>query len=249
MSNCPGLYHDIGKKARDLLYRDYAHQPRTHFHYQDIKWNFELSCETPEILPGVTTLFRFTVPDSCQVELRFLRDYFGIAAGVGVRAYEQGPFRGDGYNPVVNLSGVAGNSLFSLGTDISFNVATRTFDEFSAGLSFNSPFLISALNLDDKLDAVKASCYYTFNPLSRSAIAAELKHKFSENGATTVTVGAQHSFFPFTLMKARVNNEGKIGGLVRLEVWEKLLVAITGEVDFRASNKISKIGMSMAFSL
>ncbi|XP_057996170.1 mitochondrial outer membrane protein porin of 36 kDa isoform X2 [Hevea brasiliensis] len=185
-----------------------------------------------------------------QVELRLLRDYFGIAAGVGVQADEQGPFRGYGYNPVVNLSGVAGNTLFSLGTDISFNVAKGTFDEFSAGLSFNSPFLISALNLDDKLDAVKASCYYTFNPLTRTAIAAELKHNFSENGATIFTVGAQHSLFPFTLMKARVNNEAKIGGLIRFEVWEKLLVAITGEVDFRASNnKISQVGMSMAFSL
>ncbi|KAF2315987.1 hypothetical protein GH714_040782 [Hevea brasiliensis] len=205
--------------------------------------------QAPEILPGVTTFFRFTIPDSCKVELRFLGDYFGIAGGVEMQACEQGPFRGKGYNPFVNLSGVAGNTFFSLGTDISFNVATRNFDEFSAGLSFNSPFLISALNLDDKLDAVKASCHYTFNPLTTTAIAAELNHNFSENGATTITVGAQHSFFPFTLMKVRVNNEAKIGGLVRMELWEKLLVAATGELDFRAPNKISKIGMSINFNL
>ncbi|KDP31208.1 hypothetical protein JCGZ_11584 [Jatropha curcas] len=249
MSKGPGLYQDIGKKARDLLYRDYVHQSRTHFQYRDIKWNFDVSCETPEILPGVTTLFRFILPEAGKVELRFLNEYFGIAAGVGVKAYDEGPFLGNGYTPVVNLSGVAGNTLFSLGTDVSFNVSERTFDEFSAGLSFNMPFFISALNLDDKLDAVKASCHYTFNPLTRTAIAAELKHNFSSSGATTITVGAQHSLFPFTLMKARVNSDAKIGGLIRLEMWEKLHLALIGEVDFRAPDKISKIGMSMAFNL
>ncbi|EEF52123.1 mitochondrial outer membrane protein porin of 36 kDa [Ricinus communis] len=251
MSKGPGLYQDIGKKARDLLYGDYAHHPRTHFGYKDIRWNFDLSCQTPEILPGVSTYFRFLVPDSGRVELRFLHEYFGIAAGVGVKSYEEGSFKGDGYFPVVNLSGVAGNTLFSLGTDITFNVAQGSFDEFSAGMSFNSPFIISSVNLDDKLDAVKASCYYSFNHLTRTAVAAELKHNFSTTGRTTITFGAQHSMFPSTLMKARVNTDAKLGALFKLEMWEKLLIAFTGEMDFMASDsdKISKLGVSMAFNL
>ncbi|KAJ4826869.1 hypothetical protein Tsubulata_032448 [Turnera subulata] len=246
MSNCPGLYSDIGKKARDLLRGDYAHQPRTHFGYGCFKWNFDLSCETAEILPGLTTLFRFKIPDSSKVELRFLQDYIGITSGVGVKALQQGTFNGNGYNPVVNFSGVIGSTFFSLGTDIAFNVSGKTFDEVSVGLSFNSDFLVTSLTLDDKCETLRASCYHELNPLSRTAVAAELKHRFS-NGATTVTVGGQHSLFPYTLMKARINSKGRVGGLIQLEFLEKLFIGITGETDMWADNNISKFGLSMAF--
>lgn len=52
-------------------------------------------------------------------------------------------------------------------------------------------------------------------PLTRTAIAAELKHSFSNNGSisdaipTTLTVGTQHELFPSTLVKARINTDGK----------------------------------------
>ncbi|XP_050224113.1 mitochondrial outer membrane protein porin of 36 kDa-like [Mercurialis annua] len=252
MSKGPGLYHDIGKKARDVLYGDYAHQPRTHFGFKNnIRWNFDLSCQSPDILQGVSAYFRFLVPDSGRVELRYLNDYFGIAAGAGVRSYEDGVFRGEGYYPVVNVSGVAGSTFFSLGTDVTFNVAEGSFEEFRVGMSFNSPFIHSSVNLDDKLDAVKASCYYSFNQLTRTAVAAELKHNFSTSGKTTLTFGAQHSMFPYTLMKARMNTDFKMSALFRLDLWNKLLLAFTGEMNMMASDsdKISKVGVSMAFNL
>ncbi|KAJ6749146.1 PORIN/VOLTAGE-DEPENDENT ANION-SELECTIVE CHANNEL PROTEIN [Salix purpurea] len=246
MGRFPGLYFDIGKKARDVLYKDYAKQPPTYFHYHCFKWNFDLSCETQEILPGLTTVFRFVIPDSSNVEVRFMQNYFGIASGVGVKAYQQGSFKGNGYNPIVNFSGVIGRTLFSLGTDISFDISTKTFDQFTAGLSFNGPFLIASLTLDDKFDTLKASCYRELNPLTRTAIAAELKHSPLLNGSTTLTIGAQHALFPFTLIKARANTEGKINTLIRMELWEKVLVSMNGEVDCWATNKISKIGLSVA---
>ncbi|CAK7322871.1 unnamed protein product [Dovyalis caffra] len=246
MSMCPGLYFDIGKKARDVLYKDYAQQPPTYFNYQCFKWNFDLSCQTQEIFPGLTTVFRFTIPDSSKVEVRFTQNYFGIASGVGVKAYQQGSFKGNRYNPIVNFSGVIGSTLFSLGTDVTFDISTKTFDQFSAALSFNGPLLINTLTLDDKLDTLKASCYRELSPLTRTAIAAELKHSLLLNGSTTVTVGAQHAFLPFTLIKARVNTEAKIDTLIRLELWEKVYVSINGEVDCRATNKISKVGLSLA---
>lgn len=76
-----------------------------------------------------------------------MQNYFGITSGVGVKAYQQGSFKGNGYNPIVNFSGVIGRTLFSLGTDVSFDISTKTFDQFTAGLSFNGPFLIASLTL------------------------------------------------------------------------------------------------------
>ncbi|KAJ8771865.1 hypothetical protein K2173_027042 [Erythroxylum novogranatense] len=248
MSKFPGLHFDLGKKARDLLYKDYATRPPTYFRYQYVKWNFDLSCESPEIFPGLTTLFRFTIPDSAKVELRFLQENSGITAGVGVKAHEQGSFNGTVYNPVVNLSSVIGSTSFSVRTGFAFDVSTRTFDDISAGLSFNSNFFITSLNLDDKLESLKAYFYHEFDPLTRTAIAAELKQVLSTNATTLLTIGGQYALFPFSLIKARINSEAKVSAFIQFQLWQKLLLGISGEVDFRATNKMSKLGISIAAS-
>ena len=64
--------------------------------------------------------------------------------------------------------------------------------------------------------------------------------------ATTLTVGAQHALFPFTLMKARMNTDGKISAVLRQELWQRFYISIAGEIDLRDNNNIPRIGFSMA---
>ncbi|KAJ4712168.1 Mitochondrial outer membrane protein porin [Melia azedarach] len=251
MSQSPGLFIDIGRKARDLLYKDYGQQPPLHFHYQYIDSSFDLSCKCGDIVPGLSTVFRFIIPDSGRVELRYLSDYAGISASVGLKANHN---RSIGLDPTVKFSGVIGSSLFSLGTDVAIDVSTRTFKNYNTGLSFNAVFLNASLTLNDKLDSLKASYYQELNPLTRTAVAAELKHTFSHNSSlsddnvitTTFTGGVQHALFPSTLVKARINTDGMVGALVQQSFWERFSVSIAGEVDFRAKSWIPKMGFSMA---
>jgi voltage-dependent anion channel protein 2 len=101
---------------------------------------------------------------------------------------------------------------------------------------------------NDKLDTWKASCLCVTDPSTETAIAAELKHTFSAND-TAITIGVQQALFPFTMVKARVDTHGRIGGLIRQELWEKIAITVAGDVDLFDIQGFPKIGMSMAFRL
>ncbi|KAL6181580.1 hypothetical protein ACLB2K_048233 [Fragaria x ananassa] len=248
MSNTPSEFYDIGKKATDLLHNDYAHQPRSpiHFDYRSLKSNTDISCRVKDIGPGLSTLFSFFTPNYGKVELEYLNGLAGISGGIGlIRNDALGRF-----DPIASLSGVIGrDALFSLGTDLAFDISTGTFNKINAGLSLNSGFFDASLSLD-RFDSLKASCHFTVNPLTKTAIAAELKHRFSISD-TALAIGAQHAFTPSTLAKGRISTHGKVGALIRQGLWQRIFLSISGEVDFTDTrpNAALQIGLSLAVKL
>lgn len=269
----PGLYSDIGKKARDLLYRDYQSDHKftvttytstgvaitssgtkkgeslvadvtTQLKNKNITTDIKVDTNSnlfttitvDEPVPGLKTIFSFIVPDqrSGKVELQYLHEYAGISSSIGLTA-----------SPIVNFSGVAGNDVVSVGTDLAFDTATGNFTKCNAGLSFTKSDLIASLTLNDKGDAVTASYYHTVSPLTNTAVGAELTHSFSSN-ENTLTIGTQHALDPLTTVKARVNSFGKASALIQHEWRPKSLFTISGEVDTRAFEKSAKIGLALA---
>ncbi|XP_058228029.1 mitochondrial outer membrane protein porin of 36 kDa-like isoform X2 [Rhododendron vialii] len=187
---------------------------------------------TTEILPGVLTW-------PAKVELQYSHDYAGITAGIRLAE-----------NSLLNFSVVTGNSLLSIGADLSFIPATRQLDNYNAGLSFNIAILNASLTLNDMGDKLRASCYSSISPLTKTAIAVELDHQFSRN-ESTLTFGAQHAIFPVTLVKARASSNGKLGALIQQQLFPSFFLTIAGDVDTQHSvnsvTTISKLGMSLAF--
>ncbi|GFP86153.1 mitochondrial outer membrane protein porin of 36 kDa [Phtheirospermum japonicum] len=147
--------------------------------------------------------------------------------------------------PIVNFSGVAGNHKTAFGTDISFDTATGNFTKYNAGVSFTTADLIASLALNDKGETVTASYFHTVSPLTNTVVGAELTHSFSTN-ENTLTIGTQHLLDPLTSVKARVNNFGKASALIQHEWHPKSLITISGEVDTRAIEKSAKIGLAVA---
>ncbi|TKY55121.1 Mitochondrial outer membrane protein porin 1 [Spatholobus suberectus] len=242
MSTSPGIYFDIGKKAKDVLHKDYAHPSPIHYHYQFMDYNVDLSCQVDEIVPGFRSLLKCTIPDSGKVELHHLTNYTGITGCIGLEGNLE-----KGYDPVVNLSGLVGTNIVSLGANVAFDIPTRTINKLNAGLGLNTPFLVASLTMHDRFDIVKASCYHEVNPLTKTAIAAELKHSLSV-GETGVIIGAQHSFFPQTLVKARLDTYGKAGALIQQGLWERCFITMAGEVELKNSDNTlhPKVGVSVA---
>ncbi|XP_052183177.1 mitochondrial outer membrane protein porin of 36 kDa-like [Diospyros lotus] len=240
MSNRPGIYHDIGKDAEDLLYKDYTQQPPFRYKYGCFDCNFDVSCGMDEILPGLRTKFRFIIPYQNKVDLQYLHDYFGITSGISLKE-----------NILLNLSGAIGNGFFSMGTDLCFDVNRRKFDRCDAGLSINSSFLVASLTLNDMANTLRASLHTTVCPLTNTAVAAELTHKFLTN-ENVFTFGTQHALFPITLLKARVSSNGRIGALIQQQLLPSFFFTVAGDVDFRASTgssettRIAKVGLSLA---
>lgn len=98
---------------------------------------------------------------------------------------------------------------------------------------------------NEKGDALNASYYHVVNPLTNTAVGAEVTHRFS-TGENTITLGTQHALDPFTTLKARVNNYGRASALVQHEWRPKSLFTISGEVDTKAIEKSAKIGLALA---
>ncbi|KAF5939768.1 hypothetical protein HYC85_024027 [Camellia sinensis] len=92
----------------------------------------------------------------------------------------------------------------------------RDFTKCNAGLSFTNSDLIASLTLNDKGDSLNALYYHTVNPLTKTAVGAEVIHSFSSS-MNTITIGTQHSLDPLTTVKARVNNTGKASALIQHE--------------------------------
>lgn len=241
MSKSPGVYSNLGDKAKDCLYKDYVQQSPIHFHYQFMDWNAGFSCKVQEILPGFRTVFKCTVPDSGKVELQYLNRFTGITGCIGLLGNQDGA-----YDPVVKLSGLLGTSILSLGANVALHIPTRSITKLTAGFGLNTAFLEASLTLHDSFDTLKATIYHEVNPLTQTAIATQVKHSLSLK-ETGVTIGAQHAFFPETLLKARFDSSGKVGALIQQGFWQRFFVTMAGEMDFGATDdKIPKVGVSMA---
>lgn len=97
---------------------------------------------------------------------------------------------------------------------------------------------------NNKGDSLSASYYHLVSPLSSTAVGAELTHSFSSS-ENTLTFGTQHALDPLTLVKARFNNCGKASALIQHQFRPKSFVTISGEVDTKAFEKSSKVGLSL----
>ncbi|XP_020232032.1 mitochondrial outer membrane protein porin 1 isoform X1 [Cajanus cajan] len=243
MSQSPGLYFDIGKKARDVLHKDYAQQPPIHFNYRSLNWNLDLSCQVEELVPGLRGLFNCNLPDSGKVELQHLNRFSGFSGSIGLLGDPE-----KGYNPVANITGLIGTRILTLGANLDYDLSRRETSNMNAGLSLNSPYLVATMTLHENFQILKGSCYFEVNPLTKTALAAEVKYDLADDETRGVTVGAQHALFPWTLLKARLDSSGKVGALIRQNFGKKFSITVAGEMNLNIKDKekLPKVGISMA---
>ncbi|OMO79215.1 hypothetical protein CCACVL1_13847 [Corchorus capsularis] len=271
MSKGPGLYTDIGKKARDLLYKDYqTDQKFTLTTISDTgvaitsagtkKGDLFLADVNTQLKNrNVTTDIKVDTNSNLFTTITLDQPAPGVKAILSFRVPDQRSGKmelqylhdyagisssiGLTANPVINLSGVLGTNALALGTDLSFDTKTGNFTKCNAGFSFSNADLIASLALNEKGDSVNASYYHIVNPFT--AVGAELTHSFSTN-ENTITVGTQHALDAKTIVKARVNNAGKASALVQHEWRPKSLFTVSGEVDSKAIDKSAKVGFALA---
>ncbi|KAK2636267.1 hypothetical protein Ddye_031059 [Dipteronia dyeriana] len=273
MGKGPGLYTDIGKKARDLLYKDYQSDhkftvttytsngvaitssgiKKGELFLADVSSQLKNKNITTDVKVDTNSnLFTTITVDEPAPGLKSIFSFVVPDQKSGkVELQYQHEYAGISTsigltaNPIVNFSGVIGNPTVSVGTDLSFDTATGNFTKCNAGLNYTNTDLIASLTVNDKGDSLKASYYHIVRPLTSTAVGAELTHSFSSN-ENTLTIGTQHALDPLTTLKARVNNYGKASALIQHEWRPKSLFTISGEVDTTAIEKSAKIGLALA---
>ncbi|GMI83423.1 ARABIDOPSIS THALIANA VOLTAGE DEPENDENT ANION CHANNEL 1, voltage dependent anion channel 1 [Hibiscus trionum] len=273
MGKGPGLYSDIGKKARDLLYKDYqADHKFTLTTYTsngvaitstgikkgelllaDVNTQLKNKNITTDVkVDTKSNLFTTVTVDEPAPGLKTIFSFVVPDQKSGkVELQYQHEYAGISTsigltaNPLVNFSGVVGNNCLSVGTDLSFDTASGNLTKLNAGLNITHSDLIASMILNDKGDTLTASYYHIVSPLTNTAVGAELTHSFSSN-ENTLTIGTQHALDPLTTVKARVNNYGRASALIQHEWRPKSLFTISGEVDARAIEKSAKVGLAVA---
>ncbi|KAM7506689.1 hypothetical protein LguiA_017142 [Lonicera macranthoides] len=273
MAKGPGLYTEIGKKARDLLYKDYQSDHKftiTTYSPTGVAITssgtkkgelFLADVNTQLKNKNITTDIKVDTNSNLFTTITVNEPAPGLKTILSFRVPDQRSGKlevqylhdyagisssiGLTANPIVNFSGVVGTNVVSLGTDVSFDTKTGNFTKCNAGLSFANADLIGSLTLNDKGDTLNASYYHTVSPLTNTAVGAEVAHGFSTN-ENIITVGTQHALDPLTTVKARVNNLGKASGLIQHEWRPRSLFTISGEVDTKAVDKSAKFGLALA---
>ncbi|KAG4201880.1 Mitochondrial outer membrane porin of 36 kDa [Gossypium arboreum] len=273
MGKGPGLYSDIGKKARDLLYKDYqADHKFTVTTYTsngvaitstgtkkgelllaDVNTQLKNKNITTDVkFDSRSNLFTTVTIDEPAPGLKTIFSFVVPDQKSGkvelqYRHEYAGISTGIGLTakPLVSFSGVIGNDSVSVGTDLSFDTASGNFIKLNAGLNITHSDLIASMTLNDKGDTLTASYYHIVSPLTNTAVGAELTHSFSSN-ENTLTIGTQHALDPLTTVKARMNNYGRASALIQHEWRPKSLFTISGEVDTRAIEKSAKVGLALA---
>ncbi|GER29418.1 voltage-dependent anion channel [Striga asiatica] len=273
MGKGPGLYSDIGKKARDLLNRDFQSDHKltiTTVSPTGVTLTssgtkkgelFLADINTQLKHKNVTTDIKVDTASNLYTTLTIDEPTPGLKTIFSFRVPDQRSGKlelqylhdyaglsssvGLTANPIVNFSGVVGNDKLALGADVSFDSKDATFTKCNFGASFTNTDLIAALTLNDKGDKVSASYYHTVSPLTNTAVGGEVTHSFSSN-ENTITVGTQHALDPLTTVKARVNNSGKVNALIQHEWRPKSLITLSTEVDTKSIDKSAKFGLALA---
>ncbi|XP_021758463.1 mitochondrial outer membrane protein porin of 34 kDa-like [Chenopodium quinoa] len=273
MAKGPGLYSDIGKRARDLLYKDYhsdqkfsittisptgvaitsSGTKKGELFFGDVSTQVKNNNVTADIKvdTGSNLLTTITVNEATP----------GLKTILSFRVPDQRSGKielqylheyvgictsvGLTANPIVNFSGVIGTNTLALGSDVSFDTKTGNFTKCNAGVSFTNADLIAAVTLNDKGDSLNASYYHYVTPLTNTAVGAEVTRSLSTN-ENTLTLGAQHAIDPLTSFKTRFNNSCKASVLVQHEWRPKSTISISAEVDTKAIEKSAKVGLALA---
>ncbi|TXG60993.1 hypothetical protein EZV62_012356 [Acer yangbiense] len=271
MGSSPAPFSDIGKKARDLLSKDYNFDHKftltlpsatglgltaTGFKKDqifngdinsvykgentivDVKVDTYSNVSTKvtliDILPSTKAALSFRIPDhkSGKLDVQYLHHHAAIDSSIGLNP-----------TPLLELSAAIGSKDLSLGGEVGFDTASSSFIKYNAGIGLNRPDFSAALLLTDKGQALKASYVHAVNPFT--SVAAEMTHRFStyEN---SFTIGSSHAVDPFTVVKTRLSDGGKVAMLCQREWRPKSLVTFSAEYDTKTTNATPKLGLAVA---
>lgn len=81
--------------------------------------------------------------------------------------------------------------------------------------------------------------------MKKSSAVGEITRRFSTN-ENIFTLGGSYAVDSLTLVKAKLNNHGKLEALLQHEIIPKSLLTISGELDTKTLEKHPRFGLAIA---
>ncbi|GLT77370.1 hypothetical protein SLA2020_489650 [Shorea laevis] len=273
MNKGPGLFSDFGKKAKDLLIKDYTtHQKFTissssysgvalvsnvvekgglssgdvAAQYKQKNATFDVKLDTESNIMTTLTVTD-VLPSSKAIASIKLPDY-NSGKLEAQYFHEHATFTsavGLKKSPAVDFSATIGTPAIAFGVEASYLTASGEFSKYNAGVSVTNPDRNVSVILADKGDSLRVSYLHHVDHLNRGAVVGEIARKFSTN-ENTLTVGCSYIVDHHTLVKAKLNNHGNLGTLIQHELRPKSYLTISGAFDTKALEKTPKFGLALS---
>ncbi|KAK6151462.1 hypothetical protein DH2020_014097 [Rehmannia glutinosa] len=272
MGNGPAPYSEIGRRARDLLTKDYNYDQKfslsipsstgmgltatgvkkDQIFVGDISTQYRSGKTTVDVkvdtYSNVSTKVTYDVVPGTKAAISFnVPDHKSGKLDVHYLHHRAAINSSIGLNPspLLEVAAAIGSNDVAIGGEIGFDTSSSSFTKCNAGISFNKPDFSAALILTDKGQTVKASYVHLVNPLTGTEVAAEMTHRLSgfEN---SFSIGSVHKIDPLTSVKTRFSDNGKVAILSQREWRPKSVATISAEYDPKAINAAPKFGLSIA---
>ncbi|KAL5064172.1 hypothetical protein RYX36_025909 [Vicia faba] len=235
MENGPAPFSEIGKRARDLLYKDY------NFHHKftlfvPISSGLGLTAtgfkKDQYFVGDINSLYKsgnvtvdvkvYTYSNVyTKVTLNNVFHSKKVALSFNVPDHKLGKLdvqylhphatfdSSIGLNPApqLKLSAAIGSKDISMGADVRLNIISASFSKCNAGITFNKPNFSTTLMLADKGEALKASYIHYVDRPDGLIVVAELAHGLSSS-ENRFTIGTSQSIDPKTVLKTRFSDDG-----------------------------------------
>lgn len=271
----PALFSDIGKRARDLLSKDYSSDQKisitTHSdsgvalnsslakkgglslgdvaaQYKYKKAAIDIKADTETNVSSTLTITDVLPSTKAIASVKF-PDYKSGKLEVQY-LHEHASFTtavGLNKSPAVDFSATIGTPTIAFGAEASYLTASRTFAKYTAGVSLSKPDSSASVILADKGDSIKASYLHHLSKLNGGAVVGEVARRFSTN-ENTLTVGGSYVVDPQTTFKARLNNHGNLGALLQHQLSPKNIFTLSGALDTKTLHKNPKFGLTLSLT-
>ncbi|KAL5559170.1 hypothetical protein UlMin_035381 [Ulmus minor] len=271
-SQGPGHFSDIGKKAKDLLTKDYGtDQKFTLSSYTDagIALNSSVVKKGGLFSGDIISQYKH---ENTTIDVRFdteseVSTTFTITnilpstrtiASFKLPDYDSGKLEVQYFHeltslttaislnqsPAVDFSATIGTTSIAFGAEASYTVASCKFSKYNAGVSLRKPDSTASVILADKGDSLRASYLHHLNKLNGGAVVGEVTRRFSTD-ENTLTVGCSYVLDPHTVVKAKLNNHGNLGAVLQHQLNPKSFLTISGAFETKALEKEPKFGLAL----
>ncbi|XP_008220333.1 PREDICTED: mitochondrial outer membrane protein porin 2-like [Prunus mume] len=269
----PALFSNIGKKATDLLNKDYSTDQKINittntetgvtlnsglvkkgglscgdvaaqYKYKNAALNVKADTES-----NISTMLTITdiLPSTKTIASIKLPDYKSGKLEVQY-LHEHASFTtavGLNGSPAVDVSATLGTPSIAFGAEASYLTSSRVFAKYNAGVSLTKQNSSASVILADKGDSLRGSYLHHLSKLNGGAVVGEVNRRFSTN-ENTLTVGCSYVVDPETVVKARLNNHGNLGALLQHQLTPKSSLTISGAFDTKALEKNPKFGLALS---
>nr|CAB3502092.1 unnamed protein product [Digitaria exilis] len=269
MSKGPVPFVNIGKRAKDLLYKDYNFDQKFSLSTSsnsglnltatgvkinedfigDIRTQHKSGRTTVDVIIDSDSKVSTTV--TVDEALTGLKTSFSFK----VPDHKSGKYAHNRFAlsstigltsaPLVELAATVGTSELSLGAEVGFDSTSASVTKYNSGIGYNKPDFSASLQLADKGETLKASYIHLFNPTNGATVAAEVTHKLKTK-ENYFTIGSSHALDSSTLLKMRFSNSGKVGLLCQHEWRPKSLVTLSAEYDPKVVRSPSRFGVAIS---